>query len=288
MTEDIKFNRILLGNFLVFHYFTLALFYQSHLLLSQFQPVMLLHNHDLGELAVIATGLPRYMISHPSTFWIADGWLWLVPLPVLFLFYRKKRFYFFPGVLLPISWGLYLILQNIFTEQHPETYMGLLTMSCCFLAASQRFINLVLAGSRYLFLYIFASAALWKLARGSAFFPDEFSNILITQHADVLAGSQEVGNRGILFFLVNHPGWSYTLYLAAILLELTFLVGFFTYRFDSLLLLLSLVFFLADDWLMRIPFWSALVCGITLTPFVRNRIAGIRLFRGGLPRDRTT
>ena len=46
----------------------------------------------------------------------------------------------------------------------------------------------VLASCRYYFLYVFVSAAVWKITRGAVFNGQEMSRILLFHHSDLLSG----------------------------------------------------------------------------------------------------
>lgn len=279
MTEDFKLRKIITLNYFVFYYLTVLFFFISHKLLSQVGPQFFSFNRDLTELGIIASGLPKFMIQHPVSFLIADSCLIILPLLIIFDFLRKKTFSWFPGSLLPIVVGLYILLQNIFTQQHPEMLIGLFAMAFCFTTSKQERLYKILSVCRYLFLYIFTSAAIWKIARGAIFNVEEFSNILIQQHADILTVPVQTALGKYYFFLINHPGVSLSLYIGAVVLELYFIIGFFTTRKDHLLLALSILFFIADYFLMRIPFWPLLVLGVTLTKFINKNIRLIPLLQ---------
>ena len=64
--------------------------------------------------------------------------------------------------------------------------------------------------------------------------------------------------------LIEFPLLSYTLYLIATLLELSFLIGFFTKKYDKWLVVLAIVFVFFDQQVMRIPYWAMLISVIPL------------------------
>lgn len=62
------------------------------------------------------------------------------------------------------------------------------------------------------------------------------------------------------------PDISYWLYLSGAALETSLAAVFFTRRFDGILLCFVAPFLLFDVLIMRIPYWTILMGGITLLP----------------------
>jgi hypothetical protein len=95
---------------------------------------------------------------------------------------------------------------------------------------------------RYYFLFAMASAAIWKLARGSVFEVNHLSNILSHQHAQWMADYPNGLMTSFYQYLIQNTTVSYILYLSAIVLELAFLEGFFTKKSDILIAVLFMLF----------------------------------------------
>src|ERR1700760_406362 len=87
----VRDRKFLLSVYFIF-YFAVFLFQAlDHRLLIQVQPVVFNFNRDLTELAVIAAGLPRWMIAHPWTFGLFDGLLFILPLAWLIAGGARRR-----------------------------------------------------------------------------------------------------------------------------------------------------------------------------------------------------
>ena len=246
-------------------YFAVFLFLDiGHRLLFQVHPVLFYYNRDLAELAVIGSGLPRYMIAHPITFAIADILAFLLPMPLLLHAFRKDRFSPVMGWVFCLFLTLYLLLADLFWEIHHGPFILYVLLSFAFLTNREERFYFILRGCRYYFLYIFVSAALWKTVRGAAFDGQEMSHILLLQHIDLLSTDCQTGLCRFYAWLIGHPAVAQGFYLGAVLMEAVFVVGFFTRRFDRLLLGLAILFVTADLLVMRIPYWTLLLGGITL------------------------
>jgi len=257
-------KKVITAYFAFFYYTIFAFFFMDHALLSQVNPILFHYNRDLSELALIAAGVPQYMVRHPGSFRVADILLYALPLFQLFYYFRKGKFSRVLGILFSLFLALYLLLLNIFVQVHMEPYTIYLLLSLAFLTSSEEGLQGVLAFCRYYFLYIFFSAAVWKLARGALFNMEEMSNILLLQHHDLLSQDCSSLNCNTYRTLIAHPALSYTLYLAGWLLEAFFAVGFFTRKFDRWLIFFAFLFFVADELVMRIAYWPILVGVIPL------------------------
>ncbi len=258
-------KKILLTVYFLFYYTVFLSFFLDERLLSQFQPILLNYNRDLTELALIATGLPRWLIAHPGALIIADALVLLLPVVLLgYTILRKGRQSVVLGVVFVVFWAVYLLLADIFWQVHHEPFVIYLLLSFVFLTNREDRFYLVLKGCRYYFLYVFVSAAVWKIARGAVFNGEEMSRILLLHHSDLLTGGCTSFSCRVYGWLIGHPGVSSWLYLGGALVELCFFAGFFTRRWDRWLIGLAVLFVLADLLLMRIPYWTILLGAVTL------------------------
>lgn len=122
---------------------------------------------------------------------------------------------------------------------------------------------------RYYGLFIMSSAALWKLSRGNCFNPHQFSNILIYQHLELLSRVDLSLYGSFIRYFIRHTLLSQWIFLGAIGLELSFILGFFTKKYDVLLAYLLLVF-LVFNWLfMGIP---SIFSFIMVLPLITSKL----------------
>lgn len=202
--------------------------------------------------------IPQYILSHAYLAYSLDlllllGWGFLILRPAnKLLAYGTTLAYF-----------LYVVTYNSSTLHHTHSLLPCLFMSIVLCFKSEKNYTWAMVFLRLYACFIMASAALWKIARTSAFHLEQMSNILLEQHATYLIENPYTFKTSILNFLIENPLYSYTLWLGAILIELFFLVGFFTKRFDWILLILLSVFVIGDYFLMNLYFWEFLVLCIT-------------------------
>ena len=317
-------------NWLLFIYFGLYYaillgFFIDDRLLFQYRPIFFNYNRDLTELALSATGLPRWMIAHPGSFPIADLVAFLVPLPVIWQNLRTRSLAPtpssashrpliptpsstsgrslipdpssasgwpltpWPGILFLVYLALYLLLADIFWQAHHELYILFFLLAFVWTTArSDRFYQ-VLTICRYYFLYLFVSAAIWKIARGAVFNSEEMSRILLLHHTDLLTGTCSTITCRMYNWLIAHPAPAQALYIGGVLLEASFALGFFTRRYDRLLIALAILFVVFDLLLMLIPYWTILLGVVPLwlgdpaSSAMRGKATARR--RGGMPRS---
>jgi hypothetical protein len=257
-------QKTLLTVYFACYYAVFGFFFLDSRLLSQYQPIFFNFNHDLTELLLLVTGIPKWMIAHPASFLCADLLVLLAPAVLLGFYIKKGRFSLFLGVFFSFLLGFYLLLANIFWQVHHEPFILYVLLSAVFWTRSEKGFYTLLSGCRYYFLYIFVSAALWKLLRGSLFNGEEMSRILLLHHGDLLSEAGDSLSCRVYFFLIDHPALSWWLYLGGVLLEGSFIVGFFTRRWDKMLLGFAVLFVVADLLVMRIPYWTILMGAVTL------------------------
>ncbi len=254
--------------YFVFFFGFIIFNYMHQRLLYQYAPIFFSHNRDLLELLIISTNFPNYLIQHPQLFWYLDFVLLALSIAIVinYIVFKKNT------ILLSICFTAYLffyfLLQNIFIQIHLESFVAYLLLSLLFFISTEAKFYKLITVVRWVFLYVFVSAGLWKVIRGSMFYPLHMKNLLIMQHATYLSNGCDTVLCDSYRWLIEHWIFSQWIYILAVLLELSFIIGFFTKKYDLLLLFLAISFFLADHLLMLIPYWQIMLSGITLIPFL--------------------
>jgi hypothetical protein len=237
-------------------------------LLSSFQALQFNFNRDLTELALVFTSIPKQLLLHPSLYFFIDALLLILFIGICTFFVLKQNVPVWYNIFFTLLFTFYLLLQNIFIQIHLESYVAYVLLSMVFCIIHEKKLFTLISLVRYLFLYVFVSAAIWKIARGAIFNIDQFSQILIYQHVAYLIDGCQSNICAVIHYLIENPKLSYWFYLLATLLELSFVIGFFTKKYDHWLLILAILFFAFDHALMFIPYWQILIAGITLPGFI--------------------
>ncbi|HLP52602.1 MAG TPA: hypothetical protein VK154_17055 [Chitinophagales bacterium] len=203
-------------------------------------------------------GLPQLVLTNRFLPVVFD--VLLVLLPVLFVFTLKRGFaigFFF--LLL-----LYFFTYNIVTGHHYHGLVGAVLIVIPFFTKNETRFNLLWDAVRYYWLYIFASAALWKILRGTVFYTDQLSNILKAQQLDLLVQQPNSPQAQMVQYLIANPSVSHAVLVVNVLVQATFLIGFFTKRFDTALSTLAIVFCIANYFVMNIVSAELLILNLTL------------------------
>jgi len=210
---------------------------------------------------LLLSKIPQFVIGNSFVLTVFD--ISLIGLPLLIFIYPAKRIFY---MLFSIFITLYFLIFNLYAGHHFHSLVGLILMSLPFATKSANRFILLWKAIRYYLLFIFASAAMWKIWRGTAFDFNQLHNILQHQHAQLLFDNADGWHANFIRWLLLHPSVCFALLLTAVLTQLSFFVGFFTQRFDCVLLLLLCVFVVFNYIVMNIVSAELLVLGFTLLP----------------------
>lgn len=227
------------------------------MLLSQVQPVFIYDTFDAFTWLFMQTGIPQWLLQSRQ-FLLFDALYYTAPLALLLAAYTKPPAMIIAAVyLLLVNW-IYLQCYSLFPISSITIYIAGFLFPVLFLANTETTFLLLFAGLRYFFLYFFCSAGVWKIVQGGVFNPLQLSAILLEQHKELLTSSPRYWLSQWYQWLIEHHLVSYALYLLVDVMELSFIVGFFTRRFDRLLLSFYLLFLFANHLIMRIPYYETM------------------------------
>ncbi|MCS6818710.1 MAG: hypothetical protein RMJ53_05425 [Chitinophagales bacterium] len=267
--ERIKRNLFYSGAFVVLCYH-----FYSHALISQLSrplaPVLVFPSIDLSYQLFLASGL-FHAIVHGSVLPVLHDIL-LLSLPLLIMLLPERpllRVVFF------VLCVFYHLSFNTIAGHHFHGFIGIVFLAgvCCF--EGKRFIFLWEA-ARYYLLFIFVSAALWKIWRGNIFNPNHMLHILQSQHAQFFFEQPSSLHSRFLSWLMGKPVLTRLVLFSGVLLQLSFLYGFFSRNKDYLLLAGAIAFVSFNYLIMRIVSFELLILGITLLPdnlFSRSKLS---------------
>lgn len=222
------------------------------------QPPFLFQDKEWYYQIVLKSGIPQFITSHSLAASLFD--VSPLVLSVLFLFTLNRVY----SILYTLVVVLYFTTYNLATGHHYHGLIGLMIISIPFWFKKEQRFNLAWEGARYYFLYIFASAALWKILRGSVFYQEQLSNILKSQQINLLLQNPGNYKAHIAQYLISHPGVSHAILIVDVLVQLSFVVGFFTRKYDKVLFVLAIVFCVANFYVMSIISAELLILNLTL------------------------
>ncbi|MFN8287842.1 MAG: hypothetical protein U0V74_13885 [Chitinophagales bacterium] len=227
-------------------------------LLSQMQqPVLFQLPQNVYGLFNLS-GISNWLTTHYSIALLTD--ILLFALALLSIITGNRITVILSTLLLTV----YMLVFNMAAYHAYHGLVGAIAITIPFWSQKEERFNFLWHAARYYWLYVFASAGLWKILRASAFLNDQMSNILMQQQLDYLLQHPHSFKAGIIQYLISHPAVSHMVLLVNVGLQLSFLVGFFTRRFDTMLLVLSIVFCIANYFVMSIVSTELLVLNLTL------------------------
>jgi hypothetical protein len=210
------------------------------------------------------TGIHQWLLSNPGRWILFDALFYSMPLLYLLVYkYASKLASSIAILMLLLNW-FYVQCYTLYPSNSIEGHIAWLFFPVVFIPADKKTFILLFEGLRYFFLFFFVSAAIWKVVQGGIFSISQMSGVLLYQHKELLTSSSTYWQSNFLLWLIQRPHLSYLLYLSAALLELSFIVGFFTRKYDSLLLVLLVIFLVMDHLIMRIPYYEIVPLALTL------------------------
>lgn len=233
--------------------------YSCEAFLSQVQPTHIQNRLDLTLNLLLSTGIHEWLVNQPSLCYLLDILFLIHPLILL------------ASVRLPnyarIAWGVvsfnicYALLASSYTLFNIQEWIGWFFIPLLFTTKDEKNTGFYIEGLRYAFMLIFLSAGWWKIRAGGIFETDVMSGILISQHATELAHFPDNTHTRIITWMIQHTWISYTLYFLGTIIELSYIIGLLTKKWDRLLCWGLIAFVVMDIVVMRINYapWLAFI-----------------------------
>ena len=261
----------------VFGWLFLVLIYQwsANLMISQLESSILLRvDLDVSYWLVHLSGIGE--LFHTSHFAALSFDIILTTLCVVAVIFPKRII--FP-ILTGIFFFVYCILLNSYQCWHYHNLITLILLIVPFCFRSLKTFSILFAGLRYAVAYIYASAAIWKLLRGSVFNEGQMQWMIEHNYVDRLAveGYQVNFLENMMFQLSNYSTLSSIVLIVGVAIEASFLLAFFTHKFDRYLLIIGIIFHLGTAILVDVSFLQLWILFVAFLPFdklFRSNIIG--------------
>jgi hypothetical protein len=224
---------------LVFTFILLSLLYSffSHTLVHQLQaPVLRFPYVDPSYWILHLASIPEFITGHFIVAGLFDGTLFLTCILTLLFPASRSFIIFFFGLYL-----IYFITFNSYGALHTGSKIGILLMPIPFMARGPRSFTYLWQGMRYLALFVYADAFLWKFFRWTWLTNDQAILVIKKNLTAYLYFNAHTAQANVYRWFLLHPSVANWLFKAGILAEGTFLLGFFTTKFDRYLFLLSIL-----------------------------------------------
>ena len=245
-------------SFLIIFYALAVYKLVNGLWLVQAAPYFFINRFDGTTWLLMQMGIHQWLLDNRPGWILFDIAFYAMPLAWYFIYKKNTT----AGTIVAIAWliinWLYVQCYTLFPVNSIEAHIAWLLMPLLFATTRLTSFYYVMHALRYFFLFFFASAGIWKLRQGGVFYPQEMSGILLMQHADYLVSASDGLFTKFIYFLVKHEYIGFAFYITATLLELSFIIGFFTRRYDKWLIVAFGLFLLIDVLVMRIPYFEVL------------------------------
>lgn len=261
----------------------LALIWRAHdhALLSQLQgPVLGNAANDLTFWLAGVLGLPELFTGNGPLAIILD--ITLLGSSVLAI--ARPHGSLFPKVHCAAAL-IYFIVFTTWSNHHYRPILGLVLAGVPFAFQGLQRFDHAFQGLRYYVLFVYTSAGLYKVLRGSWLNMDQMTGIIEGTQLELFLAVPESWHARMFLWLLQHQTISWLLFVAATVLELAFLIGFFTRRYDTWLFFTAWTLHLGFWFSMRFFAFELIVLDLALLPW--GRILGSYATRTSLDRPRS-
>ena len=247
--KEISIDKYARYYYLIVFVFIIKQFFDG-LFLHQFNNPVLIYPHiDNTYWAFHLLQIPQFIVSNTYITIAFDLILISTSFALIFLFKNRLLTRLFA-----IWFFIYFICVNSFSGHHSHMLVGILLSNLIFCFNDSNLQVKLIKWMRYYLLFIMSSAAIWKIWRGSVFDINHFSNLLYNQHIYEIYENKNGILMQLIQYLITHKNFAHILYILATGLELIFIIGFFTRKFDKILIALFIVFFVMNYFLMGLNF----------------------------------
>ena len=206
----------------------------AHLMISQLVfPPLFVTQYNLTFHIYQLLGLQTLLVGNPIVAVLFD--VFLISSFILLFIRPRNQWVNYAAFIL---FFIYTVVFRINLTHQAHLLNGMLMMSFIFLFKKQSNFYFVFQGLRYYVIWVYSSAFLWKLLNGALFDWETGIAVLQNNIAEYLYLNPDTIMSGIYYWALQHPAIVNASSIFIYLLEGFFLVGFFTKRFDALLIFL--------------------------------------------------
>lgn len=204
--------------------------------------------------------IPGFISSNPVAAWSLDVALFASCTGIII--YPGKKL--LVGIFL-LLYLVYYIIFNSFGAHHTHSLIPVLIAPVPFLFSKKSFL-FCWEGLRYFLLFSYSAAFFWKLFRLSWIYKEQAVLIMKENLTPYLYFNPHAFLSKIYFYFLDHPGFAQFFLISGFLLEGTFIIGFFTKKYDRYLLIISLLLPVGFWFFADAVFVEQLILSLTLLP----------------------
>lgn len=257
-------NRNQLTRWVFLSYFLILIYkYFGFALLGQ-QPHPLLYypGVNLTYWGILLTHIDLFFFKYNALLFMINSLLFVSCLVLIF----KPRIYQ-AAIVFTVSLCIYQLLYYRIISYQPFE-IGYLFPCIPFMFKRDLKFRLSFEAGRYFLCGLYGLAAIFKLKNGGLLDLTHMSDSLKITVSDYLLQNPTGIRSEIMLWLISHPLIGYFLYLTVIMLEGSFLIGFFTKKYDWILFVSFLCFHIGNAYLMDLTFTRQFILLFFLLPFI--------------------
>ena len=164
-----------------------------------------------------------------------------------------------------IAYFIFFVIGNMITGHH-HINIGILFISFPFVFKDKENFAFSFAFVRFLFCFSMFSAGIWKVVRGNLTFPDQVYTQLVLRHFNDIVQHKSALRLELVKWLMHHKYIAHFFWVTMIVIEVAFLAGFFSLKYDSYLTIGYLLFAFGGLFLLKFLIAENLLFLLTLTP----------------------
>ncbi len=258
-------QRILITR-IVFGFILLAILFRyfNHVLLHNFQaPPLKYPLIDYTYWLVHYTGIPDLIASNKFAGILFDISLTLSAL-IVFIFPLKRYF----AITFTLLYFVYIICYNSYAMHHSHPMMGILFLSFGFWPKKPATYKIVWEGIRYMIIFIYADAFIWKLLNGTLLNPEQgMANIKENIGWIMLGDNNVIFNKDFYAFFLRNNTLVQAGYICTVFLEGLLIIGFFTKKFDNYLFWFPIIIHVVNYFFIDVCFLEMLIVSVVFLNF---------------------
>lgn len=249
---------ILYLGILIYKYFNQALVGQ------QLTPLFYAPNANFSYWLFLYSGISTLIFSNAYLIYLLNYLLFSSCILIII----KPRWFVCAVIFTICIWIYQLLMYSIVTYQ--SYAIGLLFPCIPFMFKSDFKFHFTFDAGRYFLCGLYFLGGILKIKNGAIFQLSHLSDSLSLSVGDYMMQNADSLKANVMTFLIINQGLSWFLFLIVVVLELSFIIGFFTKKYDKLLIALFFVFHCSNALIMDIPFLNHLVIVTFLFPINRN------------------
>lgn len=244
---------------LIYKYFNQALVGQ------QLPPLFYAPNVNFSYWLFLYTGISSIIFTNAYLIYFLNFSLF----SSCILLILKPR-WFICAIIFTLSIWLYqMLMYSIVTYQ--SYAIGLLFPCIPFMFKSDYKFHFSFDAGRYFLCGLYFLAGFLKIKNGAIFKLSHLSDSIKISVADYIMQNPDSLKTELMSFLIENQGLSWLLFLIVVILEFSFIIGFFTKKHDLILITLFFIFHLSNALITDIPFFNHLVIVTFLLPLYRKK-----------------